>query len=66
MDKDIRSTWMHTKKVNLQKAEKKKKQKNPENNERATLINFWILGGPKDEWKDLNVFAFGDIKELHG
>lgn len=39
---------MHTKKVNLQKAEKKKKQKNPENNERATLINFWILGGPDE------------------
>lgn len=63
MDKDIRSTWMHTKKVNLQKAEKKNKT---ENNERTTLTNFWILGGPKDEWKDLNVFAFGDIKELHG
>lgn len=37
---------MHTKKVNLQKAEKKKKT---ENNERTTLTNFWILGGPKDE-----------------
>lgn len=53
---------MHTKNGKFTESWKKE----PENNERATLMNFWILGGPKDEWKDLNVFAFGDIKELHG